>query len=98
MAKFKRLTVGSVVKSQDPLKTDYIKLRGDMKKELLEAVGNMDNKGLYLTLESPKEALRNLEKAVEAGKISPENASKARERIESTPDWVRFNIILVQKN
>lgn len=99
MAKYSRLTVGSVYKAKDKTKSDYIKLRGDMKNQLLEALGKMDEKeGMYLTLESAAQQMASLDAAQESNKISAENAAKARERIEAIPEYVRFSVVLVQKN
>lgn len=99
MAKYKRLNVGSVVKSKDKTKGDYIQIRGDVKDQLISALQSMDSKkGLYLTLESKQQALESLENAVSSGKLSEEHSVKARERIENMPEWVRFNVVLVQKS
>lgn len=102
MAKWKRNTVGSVLKSKPDkdgnIGSDYVKLRGDMKDVLLNAVAKMDDqKGLILNLESKKSKLEGLEEAVRNGKLSGDNAEKARERINKMPDFVRFEMVLVEK-
>ena len=100
MANYKRLDVGSVVKAdreKDPNAMDYIKINSRAKEALINALQNMGEKGLYLNLESKESKLVSIENAVENNKLSPENAAKARERAEAMPDFVRFNIVLVQK-
>jgi len=52
---------------------------------------------MYLNLESRESQLNGIELAVENGKLSEENAAKARERVEAIPDFVRFSIVLVTK-
>jgi hypothetical protein len=86
MAKAKRSVVGSVCKSKDSGKPDYIKIRDDMSLK----------KGQILRLESKKYQLESLQGAVSAGKLSSELGEKIRERIEKIPDWVRFEIVAVE--
>lgn len=86
MAKAKRSVVGSVCKSKDSGKPDYIKVRDDMSLR----------KGQILRLESKKYQLDSLQNAVTAGKLSSELGEKIRERIEKIPDWVRFEIVAVE--
>lgn len=80
MAKKKRMTVGSVLKSKPDkdgnVGPDYIKM-GDK----------------FYKLESKKFQLESLEQAVAAGKLGEDVAKKVRERIEKIPDFVRFEII-----
>lgn len=85
---YKRIKVGSVLKSKDPSQMDYIKIDTDV----------MLKKGDTLSLESKKSRLAGLEKNVEAGKLSTEIADKIREGIEKTPEFVRFEIIKVTKD
>jgi len=77
MAKKKRQVVGSVCKAKDG-GPDYIKMR---------------ESGKTYRLESAKQQLESLEKAVTDGKLSAEIGDKVRERIEKIPLWVRFEII-----
>jgi hypothetical protein len=86
MAKAKRSVVGSVCKSKDSGKPDYIKVRDDLSLR----------KGQILRLESKKYQLDSLQNAVTAGKLSSELGEKIRERIEKIPDWVRFEIVAVE--
>lgn len=98
MAKYNRRRVGNVLKSKEKDKADYIKLDPYTKESLLNAVAKMDpEKGLVLRLESKKTQLDSLAIAEAEGKISPENAGKARERINKIPDFVRFEIILLEE-
>jgi hypothetical protein len=99
MAKYKRIVVGSIVKSKNVGEPDYVKLRGDMAEELIKALIASDKtKGLTLSLESKKNQLERLEKAVADGKLKPEHGDSARERISKIPDYVRFEIVLVNKS
>lgn len=81
MAK-KRKTIGSVIKGKDG-KADYIK------------IGNEDvvlKAGSYVNLESKKQRLESLDKAVADGKMKPETAEKVKAAVEKTPDFVRFSL------
>jgi hypothetical protein len=95
--KYNRVNVGSVIKNKDKEQLDYIKINPKAKEALINALQNMGEGGLYLNLESKESQLAGIELAVENNKLSPENAAKARERVEQMPDFVRFQIVLVQK-
>lgn len=98
MAKYKNLTVGSVCKAKEKGKPSYIRLRGDLKNELLEAIKNMDeSKGLYLNLDSKKAQLETIDSLLESGRISQDSATKWRERLEKMPDYVLFDVVLPRK-
>lgn len=86
MAKSKRTVVGSVCKSKDPGKPDYIKVRDDL----------VLKKNQVLRLESKKFQLESLQGAVSSGKVSQELSEKIKERIEKIPEWVRFEIIALE--
>lgn len=78
MAKKKRKVVGSVCKSKDAGKPDYIKMReGDV----------------FYSLESPAYQLKSLQQAVADGKLSEDVAKVIQERIEKVPNWVRFELV-----
>jgi hypothetical protein len=49
--------------------------------------------GKVYRLESKKAQLESLEAALAAGKLSEEVGEKVRERINKTPDFVRFEIV-----
>ncbi len=98
VSKYKRVTVGSVVKSKDLDKMDYIKINPKIKDDLIDALQNMDpEKGLFLNLESKQSQLESIERAVENGSLTEENAAASRERVEKTPEFIRFSIVLVRK-
>lgn len=78
----KRQVIASVVKSQDPSKPDYIKMR---------------DTGECFSLESPKQQREKLEEAVKNGKITEEYAQKVRERLDKIPDFVRFEVVKYNK-
>lgn len=86
-----RTKVGSIVKSKDPEKSNYLQVDKKLAKPITLVAGQ------YLSVESKKFQLESLERAVAANKISPENAQKARERIEKIPDFVLSEVILVTK-
>lgn len=88
MAKFKRLTVGSVIKSNDPEKSNYIKMNADVSLK----------KGQFLSVESKKFQLSSLEKAMKAGVLSEEYAKKQIDRANKIPDFVLGDIILLVPN
>jgi hypothetical protein len=98
-AKWKRYSVGSICKSQDAAKPDYLKLRGgETAKKLASVLANAnDKKGVTLALESKKQQLASLERNVEAGKINGDFAETVRSRIEKIPDYVRFEVVLIEK-
>jgi len=98
MAKSKRTVVGSVCKSKDAGKPDYLVLRGQTSDALAKALLSADkSKGLTLKLESKKFQLESLDAAVASGKLSGDLAQKIKaDRIEKIPDWVRFEIVLVE--
>jgi hypothetical protein len=98
MAKSKRTVVGSVCKSKDAGKPDYLVLRGQTADALAKALLSADkSKGLSLKLESKKFQLESLDQAVATGKLSGDLAQKIKaDRIEKIPEWVRFEIVLVE--
>lgn len=87
MAKMTRKVIGSVVKAKEAGKSDYIKIRDDI---------NL-RKGQTLRLESQKYQLDSLLGAVKAGKVSEEMGEKIKERIDRIPDFVRFEIVLLEE-
>lgn len=91
--KFTRRVVGSVIKSNDPEKPNYMKFRltGDKKPLTIED-------GMTLSVESKAFQLKNLEKAAAAGKLSEDLVEKIKARIEKIPDFVLGEIVLVQRN
>lgn len=86
MAK-KRTVVGSVLKSNDPLKPNYIKFS-----DRLEGAVSF-TAGQCVSVESKAFQLASLERAVAANKLSGENAEKARERINKMPDFVLGDLV-----
>lgn len=92
--KSKRTLVGSVIKSNDPSKPNYIKVN------LRNVPGGVLTlkDGQTLSVESKKFQMDSLEKAVSAGKLSGEVGEKIRSRIEKIPDFVLGEIIMIEKN
>lgn len=86
-----RLKLGSVYKSKDPEKSNYIKI--DLKSKDTVTLKH----GEYVQVESKAFQLRSVEKALEKGVLSKENAKKATDRINEIPDYVLGELILVTK-
>jgi hypothetical protein len=100
MAKSKRTVVGSVCKSKDAGKPDYLVLRGNTAEDLARVLMKADkSKGVSLKLESKKFQMDSLDQAVSSGKLSGDLAEKIKsERIAKIPDWVRFEVVLVESS
>lgn len=89
MAKSSRTVIGSICKSKDAAKPDYIKINEDVSLK----------KGDFLNLESKAYKLKNLDEAVSAGRLQADAAERIRKNIEEFhKDWVRFDIVKVEKN
>lgn len=83
-----RKVLGSVVKSKEAGKPDYIKINTDA----------VLKKGQTFSLESKTQQLKSLEAAVAAGKLTPDVGEEIKERLEKMPDFVRFEIVSYEKN
>jgi hypothetical protein len=102
MAKYKRTKVGSILKGKQEEGEDGKPLFKDgkpvMRPDSFKVYGNhVLTDGQYLNLESKAEALKNLEKGIASGKLNGDTAKQIRERIEKTPDFVRFDVIKLEK-
>lgn len=92
MAKYKRTQIGSVIKSKEANKPNYIKFN-------LKDSGSLTVKdGQTFSVESKQFQLNSLQSAVADGKLTEEVAGKIRERIEKIPEFVLGEIILLEKN
>jgi len=87
MAKQKRVIVGSIIKNKDSSKPDYIKMDKDV----------VLKKGQYLNLESKKLQIEKLQAAGAAGKLSEDLVEKMKANLEKIPDFVRFQIVLLEQ-
>ena len=85
---YKRLKIGAVLKSKDTTQPDYIKIDQDITLK----------KGDILNLESKKSRLAQVEKSLAEGKLTDEVADKIKEEIDKIPEFVRFQIVKVNKN
>lgn len=93
MAKSKRTIIGSVIKSNDPTKPDYIKFNLKM-----VAGGVLTIKdGQTVAVETKKYQTESLQKAIQSGKVSEDFGAKIQSRIDKIPDFVRGEIILIEK-
>jgi hypothetical protein len=69
-----RINIGSVVKSKDKEKSNYVKVRSDLGPITLQP-------GEYIQVESPQFQLESLDRLADKGILSAENAEKAKERV-----------------
>lgn len=88
MAKLIRKSVGSLYRSKDADKPNYIKIRDDI---TLKA-------GQYVMAESQKFQLASINKAAESGKLSGENLEKALKRAENIPDYVIAELVVLEES
>lgn len=89
---YKRTVVGSVIKSKDASKPNYIKFN------LRNTNGVLTLKdGQTLSVESKKFQLDSLNRAKESGKLSGDVAESIEERINKIPDFVLGELVLVEK-
>lgn len=86
-----RQKLGQVYKSKDPNKSNYIKI------DLLGKDSVTLKHGQYVQVESKAYQLKSLDAAVEAGRMSAENAEKAKERVNKMPDFVLGELILLSE-
>lgn len=101
MNKSKRLNIGSIVISKDPTKADYLKIRTDLKEPIVL------NAGDYLTVESPRFQLENLDRLVDKKLVSVEFAEESKTRIMTQEarrkelgggkDFIRADVFVTQK-
>ena len=97
-SKFKRVGVGSVLKSKTKGEPDYIVLKGMAFDALKNAMAKADKeKGLSLKLESKQFKLDTIAKLIDDGKIDEEYGEKLLDNAEKMPDFVRFEIVLLNK-
>lgn len=85
MSKFRRV-IGSVVKSKETGKSDYIKINQDITLK----------KGQTLSLQSAKSQLESLQAAVKAGKLQADYAEELIAKVERIPEFVRFEIVSLE--
>ncbi len=86
MAKLKREVVGSFLKAKEEGKAPYIKIKN--------AVAFKE--GDIIRVENKKFQMASLESAIQAGKLSGENAEKARERINKIPEFVLGELVVLR--
>tara|TARA_R110000868_G_scaffold66014_2_gene196955 strand:- start:1443 stop:1706 length:264 start_codon:yes stop_codon:yes gene_type:complete len=85
MAKKKRFTVGSIIKGQNG-KPDYIKINSDV----------VLTKGQFVNMESKAQKIKSLQEVIASGKLSGEIGNKMLETAEKIPEWVRFELYILQ--
>jgi len=86
MAKLKRTVIGSFVKSKDPTKPPYIKVKA----------GITLKEGEYLRVENTKFQLDSLAAGLAAGRLSEETAASIKERLDKTPDFVIAEVLVLR--
>lgn len=87
MAKYKRVNIGSIVKSKKSGEGDYIKISQDV----------VLKQGDFLNLEAPKDAILSLTAARDEGKVSGDWVEKRLENLNKIKEFVRFEIVRVSK-
>lgn len=94
MAKTKRVRLGSLVRGQDG-KPDYIKVY------IKDKDGNPGSyvlrDGQFLNLESKSQQLKDIEFLVKNDKIDADTAKYLKDRVEKIADFVRFEVVAVEK-
>lgn len=91
MAKWNRKQIGTITKkSEDKQKFSDVK---EFTLKINETVTL--EKGTYLNLENKAFKIRSLE--ANRDKMSQEVYDKAMEKVESTPDWVVFEVVSLKK-
>lgn len=95
MAKFKRLNLGSVCLAQKDPETgkpkgpNYIKVGKFADGHVLKA-------GDIIRVESKKFQQESLEGAHTSGKLTGDNYENAKKRVDSIPEWVLGELIVLQ--
>lgn len=110
MAKTKRVRIGSVVKGKPeldaagkPLVVDGkpVMKRDSIKINLRDKEGKPTNyvltDGQYLNLESKADQLKDIQFLIENNKIDADKAKYLTEKINKIPDFVRFEIVAIEK-
>ena len=89
MAKLTRKSVGSLYKSKDPTKPNYIKINSKDPITL--------QPGQIIRAESQKFQLSSLEDAISQGKLSGEIAEKIRDRVNKIPEFVIAELVILEE-
>lgn len=95
-----RHSVGSVRKSTEMDKPSYVFLNRDSFDALVRKFASLspEDKGVYVNLESKEFKRQSLEKRIADGIINnQETIDKARAAVEAHPDWVLFDMTLLEK-
>lgn len=94
MAKTKRVRLGSVIKGKDG-KPDCIKVF--IKDKDGKPGSYVLHDGQYLNLESKQKQEEDLKFLIENKKVNDDTAKYLKEKIEKIPEFVRFEIVAVEK-
>lgn len=111
MAKNKRIRLGSVVKGKQEVDKEGkpvvngegkpVMRRDSIKVSIVDKDGKPGSyvlhDGQYLNLESKADQLKDLEFLVANGKINEDTAKYLKTKIEKIPDFVRFEIVAIEK-
>lgn len=92
--KWNRTIVGSIVKSKDPKKANYVKVNlfGNNKNEVLLRNGD------FLQLQTNTFRKNSLEEDLKNGRIDEAKYEQLMSKITSQPDFVLGNLVLVRPN
>jgi hypothetical protein len=88
MAKLTRKNIGSLLKSKDPTKPNYIKIGQN---------GINLPAGATIRAESQKFQLASIDAAEKSGKLTGENLKKARDRAEKIPEFVIAELVVLEE-
>jgi hypothetical protein len=91
-SKYKRTTIGSVIKSKDPTKANYIQIDKRLTAPVVLQAGQT------VQVQSKKFQLESLDRAEVEGKLSGEMLANLRERANNIPDFVLGELVLLEKN
>ena len=90
-SKYKSRTVGSLIKSKDPLKPNYIQIDKRLEQPLVLQAGQT------IRMESKQFKLKSLDEAEKNGKLSGEILEKLRERANNMPDFVIAELVILEE-
>lgn len=89
--KWKRTTVGSIMKSKDDTKSNYLKVN------LYKQDSITLKHGQSLQVLSKSFKLKDLERLAKQGKLDEDTIDKMREQAEKMPDFVLAEVVLLER-
>lgn len=92
MAKWKKTTVGSILKSKDDTKPNYLKVN------LYKQTSITLKHGQSLQVLSKNFKLKDLERLRKEGKLDDDTIDKMQAQAEKMPDFVMAEVVLIERN